>query len=356
MIENGQGNILEAPVDALVNTVNCVGVMGKGIALQFKRAFPENYFAYRTACRHGEVAPGKLLFFAIDGLGSPRWIINFPTKRHWRDPSHLEDIEAGLRALRAGLLARGIHSVAIPPVGCGLGGLDWERVQNLIVRFLGDLQGVRVVVFPPSVATRLAMLPKTASRPALTLSRALYLVLMERYGALRYERTLLEVQKLAYFLQAAGQPLRLRFEAAPFGPYADNLNKVLETLEGAYITGYTGNRGPDIEIQLMPNAAADAAAFLNEHGDPDSMARLDRVTRLIDGFEEPHGLELLATVHWVATRETPAADDATSAAAHIARWSSRKQRLLMPHHVATAWQRLVDEGWIPPATGSTGPS
>lgn len=123
MIERTQGDLLVADAAALVNTVNCVGVMGKGIALQFKKTFPENFKAYEAACRREEVKPGRMFVFETGQMFNPRYIINFPTKRHWRDKSRYEDIESGLKALVREVRQRKIRSIAVPPLGSGLGGL-----------------------------------------------------------------------------------------------------------------------------------------------------------------------------------------------------------------------------------------
>ena len=148
-IEYVDGDLLAADVDALVNPVNCVGVMGKGLALQFKRAYPGNYDAYVAACRNGEVRPGRMFTYETGEAEGPRLIVNFPTKRHWRDGSRIEDIEAGLRGLVWEIATRGILSVALPAVGCGLGGLEWPEIRERIESTLGGLGAVRVVVYPP---------------------------------------------------------------------------------------------------------------------------------------------------------------------------------------------------------------
>ena len=149
MIEIGEGNLLEADVEALVNTVNCVGVMGKGIALQFKQAFPENYRAYARACRDGEVEPGRMFVFHTGLMTNPRMIINFPTKRHWRGRSCMEDIESGLAALVEVLCTSGVRSIGIPPLGCGNGGLAWSEVCPRIECALEQAPDVRAVLFSP---------------------------------------------------------------------------------------------------------------------------------------------------------------------------------------------------------------
>src|ERR1700750_847473 len=149
MIEHRTGDILQTDAEALVNTVNCVGIMGRGIALQFKKAFPTNYEEYEKACHHNLVQPGKMFVHETNQLSNPRYIINFPTKRHWRGKSHIEDIESGLKALVQEIRARNIRSIAIPPLGSGLGGLDWTAVRPLIERTLNAVPEVDAVVFEP---------------------------------------------------------------------------------------------------------------------------------------------------------------------------------------------------------------
>ena len=148
-IEYTTGNIIAADVDALVNPVNCIGAMGKGLALQFRRAYPGNYDAYVAACRAGDVRPGWMFTYETGKAEGPRLIVNFPTKRHWRDSSRIEDIEAGLRGLVWEIATKGIRSVALPAVGCGLGGLEWPDVSERIESTLGGLGAVRVVVYKP---------------------------------------------------------------------------------------------------------------------------------------------------------------------------------------------------------------
>ncbi|MDJ0797792.1 MAG: macro domain-containing protein [Calothrix sp. MO_167.B12] len=149
MIEFKQGNLLEEKTEAIVNTVNCVGVMGKGIALQFKRAYPENFRQYAKACKAGVVEPGRMFIVATGSLFNPRYIINFPTKRHWKGKSKIEDIQSGLIALIAEVKQLGITSIAIPPLGCGNGGLNWKEVKPLIESAFAQLPDVQVIIFEP---------------------------------------------------------------------------------------------------------------------------------------------------------------------------------------------------------------
>ena len=151
MIELSRGDLLNAPVEALVNAVNTVGVMGKGIALQFREKFPEMFRLYQAACAAGEVRVGAMHVFDRGvSASSPRWVVNFPTKRHWREPSRIADIDAGLVDLVAAVYRLGIKSIAIPPLGCGLGGLDWSEVRPRIeAAFAGETE-VRILLFCPN--------------------------------------------------------------------------------------------------------------------------------------------------------------------------------------------------------------
>lgn len=344
MIKHSQGNLLAADAEALVNTVNCVGYMGKGIALQFKQAFPANFKAYEKACRAHEVQPGRMFIFETGSMVNPRYIINFPTKRHWRGKSRIEDIESGLVALISDVKRLGIHSIAVPPLGSGLGGLDWNIVRPMIEQAFAELPDVQVLLYSPQGAPAAKDMPVRTARPKMTAARALFIKLMDHYSALHYRRTLLEIQKLAYFLQEAGEPLRLRFEKGLYGPYAHNLNKVLETLEGHYIRGFGDSQKPDTEIDLLPHAVEEADDFLKQH--TESVKRLEKVSDLIAGFETPYGMELLSSVHWVGVHEDLAAQDEAAAAQAVQNWNARKRGMFQSHHVQVAWQRLKQQSWL----------
>ncbi len=277
MIEYKQGDVLREEADALVNTVNCVGVMGRGIALQFKRAFPENFKEYAAACKRGEVQPGKMFVYKIRGMLKPHYIISFPTKRHWRGQSRMEDIEAGLAALVDVIWECGIRSIAIPPLGCGLGGLDWEEVRSRIETRLGVLENVHVIVFEPKGAPSAETMVHNRQVPRMTPGRAALVELMRRYlgGLLDPFVTLLEVHKLMYLMQEAGESLRLRFEKAAYGPYAANLRHVLNAVEGHLVSGYAdGEDAPYKQLSLVPGAVADATKFLEAH--PETRAVLTK--------------------------------------------------------------------------------
>ena len=145
------GNLLEAEVAALVNTVNTVGVMGKGLALMFKERFPENYTAYVKACRAGEVQTGQMFVFPVEEKSGLQWIVNFPTKQHWRLPTKIEWVRDGLVALRDTIQDKQISSIALPPLGCGNGGLQWSVVRPLVEEVLSGLRAVEILVYEPTV-------------------------------------------------------------------------------------------------------------------------------------------------------------------------------------------------------------
>jgi len=345
-IERGKGNLLTADVDALVNPVNTEGVMGKGLALQFKKAFPENFASYERACKAGEVKTGQM--HIVQRLASPRFIINFPTKRHWRLPSKLEYVRDGLRDLVAQVKLLKIGSIAVPPLGCGNGGLEWSAVRPLIVEAFASAPDVRVVLFEPADAPAADQIIDRRTKPGMTPARAAVLALMGRYVETDYEYrlSLVEVQKLAYFLQHAGENLRLEFRAHHYGPYADNLRKALRNIEGHYTRGVgDGKNSPETPIELLPGAVDEARARLEQR--PDTLARLDRVAALIEGFETPFGMELLGTVHWVMQHGANP-DDADDVLAKVQSWSERKRSQMKDGHVRAAWARLHEQGWSRP--------
>jgi len=343
MIEPTRGNIFTDDAEALVNTVNCVGVMGKGIALQFKKAFPENFKAYEAACRREEVKPGRMFVFETGQMFNPRYIINFPTKRHWRGKSRYEDIESGLKALVGEVRQRKIRSIAIPPLGSGLGGLQWDRVKRMIETAFQNLPDVHVKLYEPKGSPDARDMPVGTAKPKMTVARALLIKLMKQYARFAYRLTLLEIQKLAYFLQESGMDLKLRYVKHLYGPYAHNLNKVLEILEGHHIRGYGDTQKPDVEITLLPDAEEAADHFLQKN--QSAAGHIERVADLVDGFETPYGMELLASVHWAAVHDGEVSD-AESAVVAMARWNDRKRRLFQPAHIRLAWERLQAEGWL----------
>lgn len=312
MIRYTSGNLLDSPAEALINTVNTVGVMGKGIALMFKDAFPENYEAYVAACKRGEVEIGRMFVTQRNAMQGPRWIINFPTKKHWRNPSKLEWIVAGLADLKSVIVRDTIRSVALPPLGAGNGGLDWAMVRPEIERALNDIPGVEVIVYEPTAQYQ--NVAKPAGVQTLTPARALIAEIVRRYWILGIECTLLEVQKLAWFIERAAiglgldDPLRLDFKANRYGPYADGLRNLLNALDGSYLHSVKriSDAKPLDVIWFDESRRPVVETYLASEGKRYRPA-LEATARIIDGFESPLGMELLATIDWLrqaGVRET----------------------------------------------------
>lgn len=342
-----QGDLLKQhDVDAIINTVNCVGVMGKGIALQFKNKWPENFKAYETACKAGQVRPGKMFLFDAGAIARPNIIINFPTKEHWRGKSKISFIRDGLVDLIAQVERLKIRSIAIPPLGCGNGGLEWDDVRPMIVAAFADLPDVDARLFEPSGAPAAKTMEVNTSKPRMTLARAAIVKALDAYAHVGYGLSKIEVQKLVYFIQLSGVPFRkVEFVADRYGPYSDALRHALENMDGHYIRGL-GDGVVEAEIEPTETAQAEATSFLTQ--DPEGCSVIDaveRVSDLIDGFQSAYGMELLATVHWVATNK-PFARDSSEALSAIRDWSSRKAELMQPAHVDAAWARLASQSWI----------
>lgn len=344
MIEYKSGDILKEDAEALINTVNCVGVMGRGIALQFKKVFPENFKNYAAACKQEVVQPGRMFVYETGLLTNPRYIINFPTKRHWRGKSRMEDINAGLKALVEVIHQYNIRSIAIPPLGSGLGGLDWADVKPCIEAALKPLTEVQVVIYEPAGAPQADKIVHNREVPKMTAGRAALVELLNRYlkGLLDPFVTLLEAHKLMYFMQEAGEPLRLKYQQAHYGPYAENLCHVFNAIEGHLISGYAdGGDTPDKQLKLVPGASQDATAFLKQHAR--TQKRFDKVAELVEGFESPFGMELLSTVHWVIKNNNVHSLEDT--VKHTYAWNDRKRQFTQ-RQIALAVERLVKKGWI----------
>ncbi|WP_250283531.1 MULTISPECIES: type II toxin-antitoxin system antitoxin DNA ADP-ribosyl glycohydrolase DarG [unclassified Frankia] len=349
MIIKADGDLLGADVDALVNTVNTVGVMGKGLALQFRRAYPAMFEAYRRAADAGQLRLGRMHVWPTGAATGPRYIVNFPTKGHWRSRSEVRDIDCGLADLVRVVRELSIRSIAVPPLGCGNGGLDWHEIEPRIRSALAGLDDVRVVLYPPGRTPSAAEMTTRTVRPTMTLPRAALIRIIDRYCARALEISVIEVQKLLYFLRDAGEPLGLLYTKGRYGPYADNLRHALINLEGQYLTGFgDGNaRVLDAEpLGLLPGAADAADRALADQ--PSTTGRIDHVLRLVEGFESPYGMELLASVHWIATREATDPTDPDQVSRLVRAWTPRKGRMFTAEHVQRAWHALRERGWLPP--------
>ncbi len=346
MIKHVKGNLIVADAEALVNTVNTVGIMGKGIALQFRQAFPANYEAYRKACAKDEVQPGHMFVYRTGTLTNPQYIINFPTKRHWRGKTIIEDIELGLADLIRVIKKYNISSIALPPLGCGNGGLDWNVVRPLIMSAFAQTPETELLLYGPAGSPNAENMKIATKPPKMTLARAAIILLMDKYTVPGYRMSLLEIQKLAYLLQEAGQPLKLLFAKNRYGPYAENLQHALQHMEGHYIRGY-GDRSQSsraASITLIGNAMEESEHYLRAH--PATLQSINKVSQLIEGFESPYGLELIATVHFLAKQNPDTIKNVDLAINGVKHWNEHKRKTFEPKHIAAAWNQLHDQGWL----------
>jgi O-acetyl-ADP-ribose deacetylase (regulator of RNase III) len=353
MMQFVQGNLLEAEVDALVNTVNTVGVMGKGIALMFKEAFPANFRFYEAACQRGDVRIGHMLVTEDSAFEGPKLIINFPTKKHWRQSSKLEWIREGLQDLRRVIRERHIRSIALPPLGAGNGGLDWKDVRSEVERILGDLEDVHILVYEPTA--KYQNVAKRTGTEKLTPARVLIAEMIRRYWVLGIECTNLEVQKLGWFLERAinslgiDDPLDLQFRADKYGPYSDRLRHLLDNLDGTYLhcDKRMSDAGSTDTIWFDESRRKYVNLFLQQDTSEPLNRVLDSTAQRIDGFESPLGMELLATVDWLIQREHRRPDLADIRAG-LREWpagsvaAERKLRLFNDRLLELAIDRLRD--------------
>lgn len=353
MISYAKGNLLDADVEAVVNTVNTVGVMGKGIALLFKDAFPRNFKEYADACKRGEVEVGRMFVTATGELIGPKWVINFPTKKHWRQRTKIEWITEGLGNLRKVLEEESIGSIAIPPLGCGNGGLDWRDVRPVIEDALGSLSGVEVIVYEPT--SEYQNVAKRSGVEKLTPARALIAELVRRYSILGFECSLLEIQKLAWFLGrnlkrlGLDDPMDLRFKANKFGPYAHRLTHLLNALDGSYLhcEKRIADASPLDAIWFNDSKKEHVALYLQSEEARDYQEALEETSALIDGYQSPHGMELLATVDWLICEEgiAPTVEDVTNG---LRKWpgggsaADRKAKLFDARMVELALTRMAE--------------
>ena len=336
MIKYVKGDIFEAETEAIINTVNTVGVMGKGIALQFKQRFPHNYDIYKKACENNELEIGKLLITESNSLFF-KYIINFPTKKHWRNPSKYEYIEEGLTDLIKHIKELNIKSIAVPPLGAGNGKLEWLQVKKILEKHFTQLPNVEFQVYEPqSHFDCRDNKQKTSAK--LTPTRALLLDAFYHYEKAGDSLNLIVAQKLAYFLQRLGEPLRLQYSKGWYGPYASNLNKVLQAINGTYIQYKSQYDKPSTIIQLIQSKDKEIQEKYSELSDCQKSTSL-LLKQFINGFETPFSLELLATVDWILQEHpdwTPIQIEQ-----EINQWTKRKAELIKPFHIKVAYDHIM---------------
>lgn len=324
MINYLVGNLFESKAEALVNTVNTQGVMGKGIALQFKKSYPSNYKIYRDQCKKGQFDVGQLIITHDQNLESgEKIIINFPTKTNWRLPSEYSYIERGLDALVEYINEHKIKSIAIPPLGSGNGGLQWGTVKLMIDEKLKHLTDCDVYVYEPNAHVKEIL---NKERVKLTPARGMLLYML--FQLVRNGEFVSEFssEKLCYFLQRFGgkQHFKLTYSPNFYGPYSGKVKHVLNYLNGSYITGYGGKDSkPFEELSLLKEAEPQVLAYINENDELKSI--VEQTSHFLEGFYSSFGLELLSTVDFISQKKNTL--DSTVINAELEQWSERKKTL-----------------------------
>ena len=322
MIHYTKGNILESPATALVNTVNLVGIMGKGIALQFKNQFPDNDKLYQKACKTGDIAIGKLFVTKQSTIFGDKIIINFPTKNDWRKPSEYSYIQAGLDDLIKVIEQYQITSIAIPPLGAGNGGLNWVRVRSMIEQALSNLN-VDITVYEPNALIEEKM---KAERAPLTKARALLLYVL--YDLVRHGEFVSEFssEKVCYFLQRFGAQnlFNLKYTPQYYGPYSGKVRYVLYAMNGSYIMGYSAmDKKPFEALSLVADAYPNVKEMVENDIELKQIA--DKTTSFLNGYYSDFALELLSSVDYIMGQygEISSEDIYT----HLSEWNHRKSVL-----------------------------
>ncbi|WP_164126416.1 type II toxin-antitoxin system antitoxin DNA ADP-ribosyl glycohydrolase DarG [Sphingobacterium luzhongxinii] len=341
MIKFLQGDLMQSDAEALVNTVNTVGVMGKGIALQFKNQYPYNYKVYKEACKKGELKVGEVLVVKDGDILCEKYIINFPTKEHWRSPSEISYIQQGLEALKESIKEYNIKSIAIPPLGCGNGGLDWNIVKPMIIGALGELE-IGIYVYEPNVQIKkILQSEKKAISTKLTPGKAMLLYLMFHYESVGDISSLFSANKLAYFLQESGENLKLNFQAHHYGPYAVQVNHVLYSINGVYLRGLEQNQAKAFEPLLLNyDKYQEVEAYVHTQLKQQQRDRISSVLTLIKGFESTYALELLASVDY--SRKQEGVNSVEDIKNHIKKWNQRKSNLFKAEHIELAYKHLKE--------------
>ncbi len=336
------GNLLESNAEALVNTVNTVGVMGKGIALQFKERFPYNFKVYSAACKKGEVEVGKMLVVREITMKGEKLIVNFPTKTVWFKKSQYNYIEEGLKDLVRVISEYDIQSIAIPPLGCGNGGLKWSKVKELMEKYLENLQHVQITVFEPNDAVK-QILQKEEQRKEVELKpgRAMLLYALYKYEKYGEVASVFAANKLAYFLQKIGEPLRLEFVQYKYGPYAQAVEKVLYALNGKYLNGMEQMQARPFEpLKLNWEHYEEVEQYVKTTLNSEQWQRLTDLFKVIEGFESTFSLEILASVDYLLS-ESPNLDE-NALLQKIHSWNDRKKAMININHVRIAYQHLKE--------------
>jgi O-acetyl-ADP-ribose deacetylase (regulator of RNase III)/uncharacterized protein YwgA len=344
-VEIRQGDILNSQAQTLVNTVNCVGVMGKGIALAFKRRFPTMFAEYSAKCSRGEVKLGQPYLYR----GLDHWVLNFPTKEHWRGVSRLDDIVRGLEHLKSNCSAWNITSIAMPPLGCGNGELDWRVVGPILLRYLEDLDIPAELFAPretPPGQVALPLLESTLDGPI----EPAWVALAEIVAAINRERYHTPVgrvmlQKIGYFATVSGLPTKLSFEAASYGPWSRGLKPAISKLVNNGILREEGSEG---RFRYVPGTGYNEALVAWSHSVRAWQNAIDRTTDLFMRIRTTRQAEVAATIHFVVDQLQWAgqAPDERAVFNEVKRWKERRDPPLRDEELAEAIRSLNVLGWL----------
>lgn len=337
------GNLLDAKADALVNTVNTVGVMGKGIALQFKERFPINFKVYAAECKAKRVQIGKMLVVSENSMYGEKLIINFPTKTEWFKKSQYDYIEEGLKDLRKVIASYQIKSIAIPPLGSGNGGLKWDNVKQLMNKYLEDLKDIDIMIFEPNDEVKKVLQEQEQKNVELRPGRAMLLYALFKYEKLGEIASVFVANKLAYFLQKSGENLRLQFVPFTYGPYAQAVDKVLYSLNGKYLKGLEQMKAKAFEpLQLNYERYNEVQDYLKKNLNAEQHMRLKNLFEFIDGFESALSLEILSSIHYLLEENPKLNSD--DLLLKIQEWNNRKKELIDKEQVEIALKRITEYG------------
>lgn len=316
--------------------------MGKGIALQFKEAYPDNFRTYRKACKEGAFTVGQMLVTYQNDLygNGGRYVINFPTKTDWRKPSEYIYIEEGLKALKREIVERNIKSIAIPPLGSSNGGLNWLKVKALIESALSDID-CDIRIYEP---TRRIEEKMKAERAKLNVARAMLLDVacdLTAHGEFLSE---FAAEKIVYFLQRFGASdiFKLTYKPYIYGPYSGKVRYVLHHLNGSYISGMSDlNNRPFDYIWLLSGTPEAVREFWEKEENKEYQKISERTKRFLSGYYSNFGLELLASVDYILQNEMDdkdANDDkiVLCVLKHINNWNERKKKLFTEQYIRTA--------------------
>jgi O-acetyl-ADP-ribose deacetylase (regulator of RNase III)/uncharacterized protein YwgA len=348
------GNIFDSKAQTLVNTVNCVGVMGKGLAKEFKDRFPIMFKQYQQACRRKKIRSGAPFLYRE----LHRNILCVPTKDNWKEPSKYEFIEAGLKAIRENYEKWDIKSLAVPPLGCGLGGLDWNKVKKIIIQFLDDLP-IDIEVYEPAPtnkkidrqAKKRVVQKVNVTLPLTLVGEIVRLVRMRISEDARLGKLLM--QKFAFFTQCAGAPIHLRFDKYKFGPYDHRLNYMIERLEGLYIRDYSTSWNWSDLHMLDEKAWLETIKKFKNELTTYRKAILAAIDLLANRSLED--VELLATAMYGWSRLVSSGEigNEREVIDYIKQWSKEKQDKFDNEQISKALEILTDYGWLGPSQSET---